>query len=230
MQIESGLQIKGIKDGLLVTLTDGQWDTLQLDLLSQIDSKADFYRGARLVLDVGSRVLHSVELGHLRDKLSDRGVSLFAVLSDSPTTEMTSRLLGLSTRISSGKNPGNLPARQMQVDGEDAFVIQRTLRSGFKVNSERHIILIGDVNPGAEIISCGSIIVWGKMNGQAWAGRDGDLTSVVCALDLSPNSIRIYDQVINALPKNKKGMAQMAFLRDGKIEIQNWEKNKHHGS
>jgi septum site-determining protein MinC len=57
------------------------------------------------------------------------------------------------------------------VDGEDAFVIQRTLRSGFKVNSERHSILIGDVNPGAEIISCGSIIVWGKMNGRAWAGR-----------------------------------------------------------
>jgi septum site-determining protein MinC len=103
MQIESGLQIKGIKDGLLVTLTDGLWDTLQLDLLSQIDSKADFYRGTRLVLDVGSHVLHSIELGHLRDKLSDRGVSLFAVLSDSPTTEMTDRLLGLGTRISSGK-------------------------------------------------------------------------------------------------------------------------------
>jgi septum site-determining protein MinC len=230
MQFETGLQIKGIKDGLLITLTDEPWEALQADLLSQIESKVDFYKGARLMLDVGNRILHAAELGNLRDKLSDRGVVLSAVLSDSPTTEMTARLLGLGTKELKGKSSGNSPVRQLQVDGEDAIVIQRTLRSGFKVNSESHIIIIGDVNPGAEITSGGSIIVWGKLNGQVWAGKDGDLGASVCALDLSPNSIRIYDKLINALPKNKKGLPQMAILQDGKIEIQNWEKNTHHGS
>jgi septum site-determining protein MinD len=46
MQTETGLQIKGIKDGLLVRLTDESWEALQADWLSQIESHVDSCKGA----------------------------------------------------------------------------------------------------------------------------------------------------------------------------------------
>ncbi|HNO31878.1 MAG TPA: hypothetical protein PKI78_08830, partial [Anaerolineales bacterium] len=99
-QITSIVQIKGIRDGLLATFTDAPWEEQQIALLAQIDDRPAFFQGARLAIDVGTQVLKVNELVDLRDRLSERNVSLWAVISDSPTTEQTSQLLGLATRIS----------------------------------------------------------------------------------------------------------------------------------
>jgi septum site-determining protein MinC len=219
------MQIKGIKDGLLITTGEGEWADLQSNLIAQIEKQSSFFNGARLALDVGNQVLHVIELGKLRDKLSDHGVMLFAIISNSPVTENTSRLLGLSTRIKDAKVERIVKNLNTQVDGEDAILIQRTLRSGFHVNFGGHVIVIGDVNPGAEIKAGGNIIVWGRLGGRVHAGQDGDENAVICALEFAPNLIRINEQVFSIPTKMKKGIAQMAILKEGKIEILNWEKN-----
>ena len=59
-----------------------------------------FFRAPVWRLDVASQVLHVNELVELRDQLSERGIFLWAVISESPTTEKTAQLLGLATRIS----------------------------------------------------------------------------------------------------------------------------------
>ncbi len=48
------------------------------------------------------------------------------------------------------------------------------------------VVVLGDVNPGAEIIAGGNVIIWGRMRGTAQAGIDGDETAIVCALEMSP--------------------------------------------
>jgi septum site-determining protein MinC len=54
---------------------------------------------------------------------------------------------------------------------------------------------LGDVNPGAEIIAGGSVVVWGRLRGLVHAGAMGDDTAVICALDLNPTQLRIADQI-----------------------------------
>ena len=98
--LHSLIQIKGLRDGLLVSLLDASWEDQQSALLAQMDQQPSFFQGARLALDVGSQVLHVNEMVELRDRLSDRNVVLWAVVSESPTTEQTAQLLGLATRIS----------------------------------------------------------------------------------------------------------------------------------
>ena len=93
------VQIKGVRDGLLITLGDGDWAELQETLLGHIQEKATFFQGARVALDVGNHILHAAEMGNLRDRLSEMGISLWAILSNSPTTEQTAQMLGLATRI-----------------------------------------------------------------------------------------------------------------------------------
>ena len=99
MAESSLIQIKGIRDGLLVSLGDAGWPVVQRALLERIEAQPDFFRGARLALDVGAQVLKSPELTALRDQLSERGITLWAVVSTSPVTENTAQLLGLATRL-----------------------------------------------------------------------------------------------------------------------------------
>ncbi|WP_410291245.1 hypothetical protein [Desulfosarcina sp.] len=69
------VQIKGIREGLLVTLGDGTWLELKAALVDHINRQGDFLRGGRLALDVGNQALGPVELCGLRDQLSEQGLS-----------------------------------------------------------------------------------------------------------------------------------------------------------
>lgn len=71
--------------------------------------------------------------------------------------------------------------------------VQRTLRSGQSLKSDGNIVIIGDVNPGAEIIAKGDITVWGVLGGIAHAGSDGNNYSRIRALKLHAIQLRIGD-------------------------------------
>ena len=192
--IEKKFPIKGFKEGLLITLGEGDWGTVAKTLLTQIDDRPDFFRGAKIAVDVGERVVHAAEMGLLRDKLSERGVSLFAVISKSSLTEAVAETLGLSTHKSLLKDRGE-NIRNASIDGEKAVLLQKTLRSGMSVKYPGHVVIDGDVNPGSEIIAGGSIYIWGKLRGTAAAGADGSENAVICALDFNPAGMRIANIV-----------------------------------
>jgi len=69
--------------------------------------------------------------------------------------------------------------------------LRKTIRSGQSISSDGNIIVIGDVNPGAEIIAKGDITVWGILGGIAHAGSDGNNFARIRALKLNPVQIRI---------------------------------------
>ncbi len=71
--------------------------------------------------------------------------------------------------------------------------VQRTLRSGQSLKSDGNIVIVGDVNPGAEIIAKGDITVWGVLGGIAHAGSDGNNYSRIRALKLHAIQLRIGD-------------------------------------
>ena len=99
--------------------------------------------------------------------------------------------MGLATRISTPAPERTIRPLDTNLAGENAIFVQRTLRSGFKVSHHGHVIVLGDVNPGAEVIAGGSVIVWGRLRGVVHAGADGDENAVVCALEMMPTQLRI---------------------------------------
>ncbi len=75
---------------------------------------------------------------------------------------------------------------------EDKTIFHRgTVRSGARLDSQGHLIVIGDVNPGSELRAKGNIVVLGSLRGFAFAGSGGDDTCVVVALKLQPTQLRI---------------------------------------
>jgi septum site-determining protein MinC len=221
--LSSIVHIKGIRDSLLVSLADAVWEEQRTALLAQIDGQPDFFRGARLALDVGTQMLKVKDLVELRDRLSERNVSLWAVVSESPTTEKTAQLLGLATRISKPRPEDQRAPDIPVITDETALFITKTLRSGTHLEFGGHIVVVGDVNPGAELVAEGSVLVWGKLRGSVAAGTKGNTNAVVCALGLSPTRLQLGDQALNMADRNETGQPEMALLRNGEIVVESWQ-------
>lgn len=219
---KSNIQIKGVRDGLLVSVGEGDWLTIQSALLAHIDERSGFFKGAKLALDVSNRILHAAELGTLRDRLADKEVSLWAVISSSPVTENTAQTLGLATRIHTSRPERAVKPMDTELTGDGAILVRRTIRSGFRVASHGHVIVVGDVNPGGEISAGGSVIVWGKMRGSVQAGLQDVESAVICALDLAPTLLRLGEQVVTLPAKKGKTQPEMIRLQNGQVVIEPW--------
>ncbi|MDP2777726.1 MAG: septum site-determining protein MinC [Anaerolineales bacterium] len=221
-QITSLVQIKGIRDGLLATFSDAPWEDQRMALLAQIDDRPSFFQGARLAMDLGSQILKVNDLVDLRDHLSERNVILWAVVSESPTTEQTAQLLGLATRISKPR-----PEEQRQfadtITDDTALFVNKTLRSGTRIEFPGHIVVVGDVNPGAEIVAEGNVIVWGRVRGMIHAGSKGDRSAFICALDLSANKLRIANEDSEMLKPQIDPKPEIASINsEGRLQAELW--------
>lgn len=217
------VNIKGIKDGLLVTLGEGEWPELEAALLRTIEERASFLKGARVALEVSHHVLHVREMSTLRDRLSEKGITLWAVISSSLVTEQTAQVLGLATRISTPKPERTIHPMEANLSGESALLVQKTVRSGLKITHRGHVVVIGDVNPGGEIYAGGSVVVWGRLKGMVHAGIEGDEKAVVCALELAPTGLRIAEYTYSAPSKRGKPEPEIVSIQDGRVVAETWK-------
>ena len=74
-----------------------------------------------------------------------------------------------------------------------AMVISSTFRSGESVRHYDDVVVLGDVNPGSEIMADGDIVVMGALKGLAHAGASGDSKAAIIALEIASPRIRIGD-------------------------------------
>ena len=98
-----------------------------------------------------------------------------------------------------------------------------TVRSGQLVSFEGNLVVIGDVNPGAEVIATGNVVVMGSLRGMVHAGADGNKEAIVAALSLQPTQLRIADVITR--PPDTKGSRQglipkVAFVKDELVYIE----------
>jgi septum site-determining protein MinC len=221
--VRSQIQIKGMGDGVLIVLGDGEWGSLRQQLFEQLDQQAEFFRGARLALDVGGMSLKAAELGDLRSQVSERGMVLGFVLSRSAVTEQNAKSLGLDTSLGRGRPEPDDPEVDTTLrTGEAAILVSHTLRSGFSVQYAGHVTILGDVNPGAEVVAAGNVLVWGRLRGMVHAGAEGDESAVVCALDLSPTQLRIAGRIAVTPGRKNKPLPEKAYLHNGQVVAEPW--------
>jgi septum site-determining protein MinC len=226
---QSAISIKGIRDGLLITVSEGPWESLELSLLTTIERQAEFFRGAQVALQVGDRVLERDDIRKLRDRLAAHDVTLRAVLGESAETMRSARRMDLETDLADAsaapdQSPdGELPPIDSNEYGSSGVIVKTTLRSGRVVRHMGHIVIIGDVNPGAQIIAGGDVLIWGHLRGTVHAGATGDTSALVCALDMRPQQLRIANMVAISPPENHaRPHPEIAFVRDGQIVAEEW--------
>ena len=174
--------IKGVKDGLLIFLDPNEdWRAVTSELAARIDEKPEFFTGARITVDIGERPVPKYDLSGLKALLERRGLTLAVVQSESETTISSAHSLDLrigTTRKASqsaagGSIDGEIPISSEE-EGTSGVLVKHTLRSGRTVRSQGHVVVYGDVNPGAEIVAGGDVFIWGTLRGNVHAGANGD--------------------------------------------------------
>ncbi len=118
-------------------------------------------------------------------------------------------------------------AQKNEAETLPTLYLRKTIRSGQSLSSDGNIVVIGDVNPGAEIIAKGDITVWGILGGIAHAGSDGNNYAKIRALKLNPVQIRIGEifarrpDTINIpyVQRSSEYVPEEAFTYKGRIVI-----------
>jgi len=229
---ENTVAIKGIKDGLLISLSPTEeWNLVLSDLATRIDQQTSFFAGAKVTVDVGERPVPKDQMSSLKAVLDRRGINLWAVSSESRTTLDAAINLDLRTsnvnyvpNRNSDDDSAPAPAASHEEDVTLGLMIRRTIRSGRRIFHQGHVVVFGDVNPGSEIIAGGDVIVWGRLRGNVHAGANGDENAVVCALDMTPNQLRIAGHITTSPDdKRRKPRPETALIRDNQIVVETWK-------
>ena len=95
------------------------------------------------------------------------------------------------------------------------IIVNKTLRGGEEVRTEFSVLVVGNVNPGAQIIAGGNIDVHGVCRGNVHAGAFGDKSASVVADRLRPIQIRIADIIARPPDNVKKAVStERAVIKD----------------
>jgi len=119
-----------------------------------------------------------------------------------------------------GANGKAAPAAVPAVPAEPSTLYHRgTLRGGKSLQQLGNIVVIGDVNPGAELVASGDILVFGSLRGTAHAGAQGDRKARVFALQLCATQLRIATFIAADDGKRMPTEPEVAFVKGEGIAI-----------
>ncbi|MCB8954758.1 MAG: septum site-determining protein MinC [Ardenticatenales bacterium] len=226
------VSIKGVREGLLVTIAGGDYDNVRQELAQTVAEKGSFLRGSQIILSVGSLSLDTAQVAAMQAIFAAEKMEVWGILTESEATKEAARELGLATRLSGSQT--DLDGKALTGEDEPvvannagnyALVLRETLRSGRAITHNGHVVIVGDVNPGAQIIAAGDVMVWGRLRGLVHAGAFGDHGAMICALELSPMQLRIADQIaISPDDGIRRAVPERALIRDGQIVAEPWNR------
>jgi septum formation inhibitor MinC len=109
-------------------------------------------------------------------------------------------------------------ARVPAASGPATLYHRGTLRGGRALQQIGTIVVVGDVNPGAELVATGDIVVFGALRGTAHAGAQGDVRARVFALELAPTQLRIATFIASEDGRRAR-VPEVAFVSGDRIAI-----------
>ena len=97
-----------------------------------------------------------------------------------------------------------------------------SIRSGQKMEFEGSIVIIGDVNDGAEVIAEDNIAVLGNLRGMAHAGAKENKKAIIAASIINSPQIRIASRILERDRKDiERESYSYAYINDeGLIEME----------
>ena len=161
---------------------------------------------------------------HQREvRLSDEARSLVADFAGARADMVRRRqsppaVAGPATAVASAGVAIPQPPRPVPV-GISTLYHRGTLRGGQALHNLGNLVVIGDVNPGAELVASGDIVVFGALRGVAHAGAQGDRGARVIALELAPTQLRIATVIATSGSDRVKRGPEHASIVDERIVV-----------
>lgn len=106
-----------------------------------------------------------------------------------------------------------------------ARIITQPVRSGQQIYAkETDLIILASVSPGAEILACGNIHVYGTLHGRAMAGVTGNKEARIFCRKLKAELVSIagnywVNEDLTAAPKLEKDQVLQIYLDNDRLQI-----------
>ena len=175
--------IKCNKYGLIVILDENlPFQELIKDVEDKFKESAKFFKNAKMAMTIRGRSLTQAEEKQVVETIVDScGLHILCIIDEDRKEELLFHQA--------------VDKAMEEKDAEDGWFYRGTLRAGQVLESEHSIVIIGDVNPGANVTSKGNIVVLGSLRGIAYAGATGDRNCFVAALVMKPIQVKIADKM-----------------------------------
>lgn len=209
----SAVILKSNPYGLILNLDpDLPFDELRMAVAEKFKTSANFFKNATMALTFRGRVLtKEQELQLVEEIVQNSKIHVICLVDEDKTSEEYYK--SAVTR-----------ALEKQKE-EDGQFYRGTLRSGQVLETESSIVIIGDVNPGAQVISKGNIVVLGCCMGNIYAGASGNQSCFAAALTMKPMQVRIADKMARSAIVKKTDTGEypidpkMIYIKDDHLQI-----------
>lgn len=204
--------VKSFPNGLSVKLDpDAPFEDIYREMGRKFREGAKFYGNAKLVISFEGRELGPEEEYLLVNCITDNtDLTVLCIMGKADDEKNVQYLKASNTFMNSGDK---------NTDGQ---FYKGTLRAGEILETDSSIIVLGDVHPGAKVISGGNVVILGTLYGQANAGANGNSKCFIVALDMKPTQIRIGEYASRAMAKQGKWLfnktaPKIAYVLDEEI-------------
>lgn len=208
--IDDKIILKGNRDGLSAVINADKFRDFQDVLEALIDKLSKgkrFYKGSTIKIVTDLRSFNDKEIKKLKEILFDEFLIKDCIFEDKEDK---------SNKIFTGV-----------YEGRTKF-IRKTVRSGQTIDYSGNIVIIGDVNPGAEVYAAGNIVVLGNLRGHVQAGIGGNDKAIVAAFVLQPEILQIADLKTRAPEDSERPQyPEIAKIKDGSIVVEPYLPNKY---
>ena len=210
---QSAVILKSNPYGLVLNLnSDLPFEELRKAVGEKFRESAGFFKNAKLALTFRGRALTKEEENQLVEEVVENSRIQVVCIVDEEKQSAEFYRRAVEKSLEKKKE-------------EDGYFYRGTLRSGQELETVTSIVVIGDVNPGARIISKGNIVVLGCCMGDIYAGAGGDRSCFVAALTMKPMQVRIADKRARSAIVKKKDTGEypldpkMAYIKDDHLQF-----------
>ncbi len=208
--------IKGNKSGLIAEINMHKFsdftEMLEL-LLSRLSKGKRFYRRSTLTINTSLNLINDKDVEHLEKVLFDEIDIKDIIWQDDNAKEKEKEK---EKKTFSGV-----------YEGKTKF-LRKTVRGGQSIRYNGNIVIIGDINSGAEVTAAGNIIVLGAIKGNVSAGANGNTKAIIAAFSLQPEILKISNIVtLSPYDSEEPEYPEVAKVKDGAIIVEPYLPNKY---
>jgi len=207
------VRLKGVDDGFWITIDPFHpEDVLKSEIDKLFKNLKHLVINASVVIDVGDAKGHDDLIENIKSYLKTK----FDVAKVSKPPEKRS----IPTERTRQKDL----SKGWNHHKSDVLMLRGRVRSGQKIESERHVVIAGDVNPGSEISAGGDVIVLGKLAGKVHAGCPKDDKAIIFALEFKPTQVKIGEIAAAGIDEEFSAKPEYACIEDDGIVVKDYMK------
>ena len=103
--------------------------------------------------------------------------------------------------------------------GGNSMLVTKSIRSGQKLAVRGNAIVMGDVNPGGEVVATGNVVIMGCCRGVVHAGAEGDEESYILVYNMHAQQLRIAEHVATVPEDAGMSPLKLAMIQDNNIVL-----------